>query len=400
MAQRVADALSAPRIAGRRGRHRHRQDLRLPGARRCCRGCACSFPPAPAPCRTSCSPRTCRWSAAALGRPARVALLKGRANYLCRYRLERTTRTASSWPWQACRPPRTRTAQAMLARIQRWARTTHAAILPRCAAFRTAIRCGRRSPRRARAVSAHAAGVLPLPRGAGAARSARGGHRHRQPSPAAGGSGAEGGRLRRPLGSADAVILDEAHQIPDLATQFFGAHVSSRQVETLLQDLRVGAGRTAPGTGGGAALAVCGALADVEDASRDLRAAAPPRGPLPLGAGCPALAARVRGLAASAVRARRRRSAVGRGQHRSRSSPSARRTWRASSTRIAATDDLEGARTLGVPVRAASSCTSCRLISRRGFRALVQARRGAWIFTSATLSRRRGFQPLHRPPGA
>ena len=31
------------------------------------------------------------------------------------------------------------------------------------------------------------------------------------------------------LGSADAVILDEAHQIPDLATQFFGASVSSRR---------------------------------------------------------------------------------------------------------------------------------------------------------------------------
>src|SRR5438874_4540967 len=33
-------------------------------------------------------------------------------------------------------------------------------------------------------------------------------------------------------------ILDEAHQIPDLATQFFGAHVGSRQVELLLKDVR------------------------------------------------------------------------------------------------------------------------------------------------------------------
>ncbi len=38
------------------------------------------------------------------------------------------------------------------------------------------------------------------------------------------------------LGSADAVILDEAHQIPDLATQFFGANVSSRRIENLLKD--------------------------------------------------------------------------------------------------------------------------------------------------------------------
>src|SRR5262249_51204958 len=38
------------------------------------------------------------------------------------------------------------------------------------------------------------------------------------------------------LGSADAVILDEAHQIPDLATQFFGANVSGRRIENLLKD--------------------------------------------------------------------------------------------------------------------------------------------------------------------
>ncbi len=40
------------------------------------------------------------------------------------------------------------------------------------------------------------------------------------------------------LGAADAVILDEAHQIPDLATQFFGTRLGSRQVELLLRDAR------------------------------------------------------------------------------------------------------------------------------------------------------------------
>ena len=43
------------------------------------------------------------------------------------------------------------------------------------------------------------------------------------------------------LGCADAVILDETHQIPDLATQFFGANIGSRQIETLLKDLPAGA---------------------------------------------------------------------------------------------------------------------------------------------------------------
>ncbi|MEP7313317.1 MAG: ATP-dependent DNA helicase, partial [Pseudomonadota bacterium] len=39
------------------------------------------------------------------------------------------------------------------------------------------------------------------------------------------------------LPSADAVILDEAHQIPDLAAQFFGTSFASRQVELLQTDV-------------------------------------------------------------------------------------------------------------------------------------------------------------------
>ncbi len=39
------------------------------------------------------------------------------------------------------------------------------------------------------------------------------------------------------LPGADAVIVDEAHQLPDVATQFFGSSVSSRQVLDLARDL-------------------------------------------------------------------------------------------------------------------------------------------------------------------
>ena len=39
------------------------------------------------------------------------------------------------------------------------------------------------------------------------------------------------------LPGADAVILDEAQQIPDLATQFFGVSIGSRQLELLLDEL-------------------------------------------------------------------------------------------------------------------------------------------------------------------
>src|SRR5687768_11759126 len=54
--------------------------------------------------------------AAAIGRPARVALLKGRANYLCRQR------AAMACAQRALAG--TAAADAMLARIEAWARTT------------------------------------------------------------------------------------------------------------------------------------------------------------------------------------------------------------------------------------------------------------------------------------
>ena len=41
------------------------------------------------------------------------------------------------------------------------------------------------------------------------------------------------------LPGADAVILDEAHQIPDLAVQFFGVSVGSRELERLVSEIRV-----------------------------------------------------------------------------------------------------------------------------------------------------------------
>lgn len=39
------------------------------------------------------------------------------------------------------------------------------------------------------------------------------------------------------LPTADAVIIDEAHQLPDIATQFFGTVVTSRQITGLVQDI-------------------------------------------------------------------------------------------------------------------------------------------------------------------
>ena len=41
------------------------------------------------------------------------------------------------------------------------------------------------------------------------------------------------------LPGAEAIILDEAHQIPDLAAQFFGINLSSRELERFFDELRV-----------------------------------------------------------------------------------------------------------------------------------------------------------------
>src|SRR5690606_10682904 len=73
------------------------------------------------------------------------------------------------------------------------------------------------------------------------------------------------------LGTADAVILDEAHQLPDLVTQFFGVEASSRQVEHLLADARTELTRV----GGDAAASA--ALAAVEAALGQVRETLPLR---------------------------------------------------------------------------------------------------------------------------
>ncbi|MCK7583508.1 MAG: hypothetical protein MZV65_53590 [Chromatiales bacterium] len=78
----------AARDADRRGRHRHRQDLRLPRAGAAVGRRGDRLDRHARRCRTSSITATCPTVCGALGRPVRIALLKGRANYLCRHRLD------------------------------------------------------------------------------------------------------------------------------------------------------------------------------------------------------------------------------------------------------------------------------------------------------------------------
>ena len=322
---------------------------------------------------------------AALGRPARVALLKGRANYLCRHRLGMAAQEPEQLAMAGGAEPRTRGSRALLARIARWAEITTSGDLAEVRGLSdsnpvwsqvTATRevcLGARCPEISRC---HVA----LARRAALEADVVIVNHHLLLADLALKEDGFGDLL----GSADAVILDEAHQIPDLATQFFGASVSSRQVDNLLKDAQAELRRAAD------AAALADALAAVEDSLRALRAAAPaaPAGVL---AARLAWGERDTGLARGAQELSRALSGLGEAlAARNDDAVAAQLATRAEELaagleRIAALDELDGARALEVGARGFTLSLMPFDISAR-FRALIEARRGAWIFTSATLS--------------
>src|SRR6516225_9069036 len=212
---------------------------------------------------------------AALGRPARVALLKGRGNYLCRYRLARAEGAAEQLPLIDTQRPRS---QAMLTRIRRWALTTPSGDLAEVRGLSDShpvwsqVTSTRESCLGVRCPDISRCHVAAARREALEADIVVVNHHLLLADLALKEDGF--GDL---LGCADAVILDEAHQIPDLATQFFGAHIGSRQIETLLKDLQLelsSAGSASQPRGSLPPVAAA-ALSECENAVRALRAALP-----------------------------------------------------------------------------------------------------------------------------
>ena len=319
--------------------------------------------------------------AAAIGRPARVALLKGRANYLCRYRLAGAEQAIEQLTLMETEEPRGGVSRSMLARIQRWSRTTARGDLAEVRGLSDShpvwgqVTSTRESCLGARCPEIAGCHVALARRAALESDIVIVNHHLLLADLALKEDGF--GDL---LGSADAVILDEAHQIPDLATQFFGANVSSRQVETLVRDLRLELHAHAAG-----GVAAEPALRAVEAALQGLRATLPgiPGRSAWSGGGAVSSAAAVQQLfealqqLAAAFGSEDSDAAR---QHAERAAELA-----ASLARIAAVDELEGARTLEVTARGFTLSLMPFDISAR-FRSLVEARRGAWIFTSATLS--------------
>jgi ATP-dependent DNA helicase DinG len=164
----------------------------------------------------------------ALRVPVRIALLKGRANYLCRYRL----RAAGT-------DPRMFAVAERLHAIDRWAATSErgelselgelrdeARLVPRITS--TADNClGSRCP------DFNDCFVVRARRAAQAADITIVNHHLLL---------ADFSLKRQGFGEilpgADAVIVDEAHQLPELAAQFFGTRVSTGQVAELVRDVR------------------------------------------------------------------------------------------------------------------------------------------------------------------
>ncbi len=167
--------------------------------------------------------------AGAIGVPARVALLKGRSNYLCTYRL----RQAGGQKSFAGTRDRT------LARVERWAGFTKTGDLSEVPDLSDAhplwpqVTSTRENCLGKGCADLGKCHVVEARRKAIESDVVIVNHHLLLADLALKEDGF--GDL---LGAADAVILDEAHQIPDLATQFFGTRLGSRQVDLLMRDTR------------------------------------------------------------------------------------------------------------------------------------------------------------------
>src|SRR6202521_1175647 len=198
--------------------------------------------------------------ARALGLPVKIALLKGRANYLCRHRLELATQQGSLLGDG-------RGAARTLARISRWAAATKAGDLseltdlPEQSPVWPQITSTRENCLGSECPQFSRCHVVEARRNAQAADIVVVNHHLLLADLALKDEGF--GDL---LPGAEAVILDEAHQVPDIAAQFFGQVWSARQVQLLMRDIAAevtAAGARAP--------AITDAVAAVDARLEELR---------------------------------------------------------------------------------------------------------------------------------
>ncbi len=168
--------------------------------------------------------------AGALGRPGKVALLKGRANYLCLHRLD-MARVDPKLP---------RAQRTQLQRIERWAEqtatgdTSEVANVPERAAIWPKVTSTAENCLGQACEFFEKCHVVQARREAQAADAVVVNHHLLMADLTLKESGF--GEL---LPGADALIIDEAHQLPDTAARFFGVSLGSRRLSELARDLVV-----------------------------------------------------------------------------------------------------------------------------------------------------------------
>jgi ATP-dependent DNA helicase DinG len=308
--------------------------------------------------------------AGAIGVPARVALLKGRSNYLCTYRLKQLGGQKSL----------AGTRDRTLARVERWSGITRTGDLAEVPDLGDAhplwpqITSTRDNCLGARCADFGRCHVVEARRKAVEADVVIVNHHLLLADLALKEDGF--GDL---LGAADAVILDEAHQIPDLATQFFGTRFGSRQAELLLRDARqelvqTRASATALNVELSAVEKALAALAEI------LRASPRPdwlAADTPLADAASDLSRLLRELAAALNEESRD---AGIAQCAARGTELASRL-----DAVVHAEENEGARSVEITQRGFTVSLLPFDIAAR-FAAMADGTRAAWVFTSATLS--------------
>lgn len=166
----------------------------------------------------------------ALGRPVRVALLKGRANYLCRHRLNLSDAMPAL---PGMEPPE----RKMIARIRKWSRSTTSGDLAEVKSLRdsdpawSAVTSTRENCLGAECPEYSRCHVVLARREAQAADIVVVNHHLLLADLALKDEGF--GEL---LPGTEAVVLDEAHQVPEIAAQFFGLSLAGRQCTAFARD--------------------------------------------------------------------------------------------------------------------------------------------------------------------
>jgi ATP-dependent DNA helicase DinG len=312
--------------------------------------------------------------AGALGMPVEVAVLKGRGNYLCLHRLEQAQLQQAVRGAGLLRE----TSQGMAERVIAWAARTSSGDLSEVPDFAdshplwpqitsTRDNClGQRCPEFGRC---H---LVKARREAQEAQVVIVNHHLLLADLTLKEDG-----FGDVLGTADAVVIDEAHQLPDLAMQFFGASCGARGLTQLLTAVRAAGKQLEAG--------LKFALSAVDESLGGLAAALPARpGRIPWEECPPELTERTSDLAhaMSALAT----ELEGLGEDSGAKGLTGRVVEMAAQlTRIAAVAEIEGARAAEVGARGFVLHLLPFEVAKR-FQGQVQAQRSAWIFTSATLS--------------